>query len=1065
MPEIHVTLLGRFAVTVGGVPVAEAGWKRRHAAAVVKVLALAPGRRLHREQVIDLVWPGDTIAEAVPKLHKAAHFARRAIGVPDSVVLRGDQVVLYPGGSVTVDAVQFEDLARRALAAGDAAAAREALALYGGELLPADRYEEWAETRREQLSQSHLDLLRLDGRWEAVAELDPGDERAHLALMRRHAANGDRHAALRQFDRLDRALRQELGVAPGPEASALRDRLLAAHDVFRHRDSPLIGRDLEISMAERAVLDAAAGVNRTLIISGEAGAGKSSLLAAIADRAAERGFLAGHGTAAPVEGAWPYAPVFEALAGVCRQDPGLLSGLAGPHRDEIDRARNGTPASWAGQSTHQRLFLAAAELVRLAAAGKGLLLTVDDVHDADDGSLRLLHYLARSARGQRVCIVLAHRPVPAADALEATRRSLIDRYGTAELRLGPLADRDAAALVRRYVTEPPAELVRLVTTLGRGVPFLVTELARRAEPMAGAGPDWAPALQASMFARLRPATREVLQRVAVAGSSFDTDEFVALSGLAETEAFGHLDDALAARIVEPASAGYRFRHCLIRDALTSDVPEHRRRQVHRDTARRLVELGASPVRIGHHFLAAGAGADAVPYLVRAAETESAVGAYRDALALVDKIRPHATGPCRTRALSLRADLLTAIGDPMAGPAYREALGGAGPADTRRLRARLANSAVMAGDLATAAAALDGLGTDGGADDADILLARGKYAFFTADFDAARVAAEQAQRLILAGERNWQVLDLVTLRGLLAHRSDQWFVQMGAELYRTREDPGMAGAIFDGYLCSAEYLLYGSTPYAEVLELARDLRGTAERSGARRAAAFARALSGEAALLSGDLDLATAELAEASAAHRELGSAAGEAHSLQRLAEVRLAQGDDAEARRLLERALPLARSSIVAKHLLHRVFGTMIRAATSRPEAVQVAERAESMLGWDDFCQFCSIMLAVPAAIACARDGDLPGARRHLAVAERSAVVWRDTAWEAALAEAQAAVAEADGDRGTARTRLQWAAGQFQRVGQPLDAARCRWALTGQAGGANSSRAMLSGSRNDRPEP
>ena len=67
----------------------------------MKVLALAPGRRLHREQVIDLVWPGDTIAEAVPKLHKAAHFARRAIGVPDSVVLRGDQVVLYPGGSVS----------------------------------------------------------------------------------------------------------------------------------------------------------------------------------------------------------------------------------------------------------------------------------------------------------------------------------------------------------------------------------------------------------------------------------------------------------------------------------------------------------------------------------------------------------------------------------------------------------------------------------------------------------------------------------------------------------------------------------------------------------------------------------------------------------------------------------------------------------------------------------------------------------------------------------------------------------------------------------------------------
>jgi DNA-binding SARP family transcriptional activator len=124
MPDIHVTLLGRFAVTVGGVPVADASWKRRHAAAVVKVLALAPERRLHREQVIDRVWSEDTMAEAVPKLHKAAHFARRALGVPDAVVLRGDQVVLCPGGSVTLDAVRFEELARRALAAGDAAAGR-----------------------------------------------------------------------------------------------------------------------------------------------------------------------------------------------------------------------------------------------------------------------------------------------------------------------------------------------------------------------------------------------------------------------------------------------------------------------------------------------------------------------------------------------------------------------------------------------------------------------------------------------------------------------------------------------------------------------------------------------------------------------------------------------------------------------------------------------------------------------------------------------------------------------------------------------------------------------------
>jgi len=1051
--QITVTMLGRFAVTVAGVPVPETRWQRRQAAALVKVLALAPGRRLHREQVMDLLWPQDTIAEAAPKLHKAAHYARRALGVPGAVVLRGESILLCPGASVTVDAACFEELARHALGAADAAAAREALARYGGELLPADRYEEWAEAHRDRLRRYQLDLLRLDGRWAAVAELDPGDERAHLALMRQHATRGDRHAALRQFDRLDRAVRQELGVAPGREASALRDRLLGGYDASPRRDDPLIGRDLELSVAEQALLDAAAGRGRTLIVRGEAGSGKSALLAAITARAAGLGLRTGHGTCAAVEGAWPYAPVIEALSDMCRRGQDLAGRLAGPHREAIGQALSGAELSWAGNSTHQPLLLAAAELVRVAATDQGLLLTIDDLHDADDASLRLLHYLVRSVRDQRVCLVLALRPDPVTDTLAQTSQSLTGRYDAAELWLGPLGDRDTAELIRRHVADPPPGLVELVTTLSRGVPFAVTELTRRAS-----GPQWPQALRAglaaSLLAGLRGATRDVLRRVAVAGASFDTDEFAALSGRAEPDAFACLDEALAAGIIEPASAGYRFRHGLIRDALAGDLPAHQARQIHRDTARRLIELGGSPARIGQHLLRAGAGPDAVPYLLRAAQTESAVGAYRDALALADAARPHAAGPELAAALALRADLLTALGDPGAMPAYRDALAAAagpdalaaagpdalaaGPGAARRLRARLAHSAIGSGDLATAAAALDGLD---GAQDADILLAQGKYAYFTADFDAAQAAAAQAERLILAGTCNWQVLDLVTLQGLLAHRTNGWFGQIRTELHRLRDDPAAAGAIFDGYLCSAEYVLYGPVPYPEILELARDLRRTAERSGARRAAAFARALAGEAALLSGDLDLAGAELAEASVLHAGLGAAAGQAHSLQRLAEVRVAQGDAPEARRLLERALPLARGSAVAKHLLHRTFGTMIGAADGPRQARQVVDRAESMLGWDDYCQFCSIMLAVPAAIACARDGDLPGARRHLAVAERCGPAWRGTSWEAGLAEAQAAVALAGGDPGTARARLQWAAGRYQRAGQPLDAGRCRRAL------------------------
>ncbi len=138
--------------------------------------------------------------------------------VPNAVVLRGDTVALGPETEVSVDVVEFEELARRALERGDVTAARAALRLYGGELLPDDRYDDWAEERREQLRLRQLDLLRLDGRWETVVERDPTDETAHLALMRQHAADGDRHTALRQFDRMDRALRRELGVSPGRDA-------------------------------------------------------------------------------------------------------------------------------------------------------------------------------------------------------------------------------------------------------------------------------------------------------------------------------------------------------------------------------------------------------------------------------------------------------------------------------------------------------------------------------------------------------------------------------------------------------------------------------------------------------------------------------------------------------------------------------------------------------------------------------------------------------------------------------------------------------------------------------
>jgi DNA-binding SARP family transcriptional activator len=225
---VHVTLLGGFSVAIDGVPTEARGWAHRSAATLVKILALAPGHRLHRERVMDLLWPDEAPTRSAPRLHKAAHFARRATGHPDAIVLRDDIVSLFPEADVTVDAIRFEQLSGTAVALKDPTVAREALSWYAGELLPSDRYDDWAAERRELLHLRRLDVLRVVGEWRELAELDPTDESAHIELMRRHLDAGDGAAAVSQYEHLARVLDRELGVEPGDAARRARseaDRL------------------------------------------------------------------------------------------------------------------------------------------------------------------------------------------------------------------------------------------------------------------------------------------------------------------------------------------------------------------------------------------------------------------------------------------------------------------------------------------------------------------------------------------------------------------------------------------------------------------------------------------------------------------------------------------------------------------------------------------------------------------------------------------------------------------------------------------------------------------------
>lgn len=227
--DLHVSidLLGRFAVSIDGEPIPATAWRRDRAAALVKLLAISPGHRLHREQLIEAFWPDLDIEAAGANLRKAVHFARKSLGAHELIGIAGDVVALAPGSQLTIDGENFEAAAKAAMKSGDRDAFERAADLYGGALLPDDVYVDWLDTPRSQLQQRYLDLLRAGGLWQRLIALDPTDEQAQRALMQAALDTGNRGEAIRLFTQLRESLHTELGVGPSAATIALYEKALA----------------------------------------------------------------------------------------------------------------------------------------------------------------------------------------------------------------------------------------------------------------------------------------------------------------------------------------------------------------------------------------------------------------------------------------------------------------------------------------------------------------------------------------------------------------------------------------------------------------------------------------------------------------------------------------------------------------------------------------------------------------------------------------------------------------------------------------------------------------------
>jgi DNA-binding SARP family transcriptional activator len=327
--HLRICLLGGFRIERSGVVLEDSVWRRRKAKALMKLLATHPHHALHRDQVLEILWSRVDAMSALNSFGKALHAARRALEpelaprAASSYLLLRDEMVVLGADSVAVDADEFELLARRALDEVTLPAYEQALAAYDGELLPEDRYADWAESRRAALRDLYVRLLlgRADALEEAGEESratdslraalrsDPTREDVHRRLMCLYARLGTPEEALRQFHTCRQVLRRELNAVPGRETETLHRDLLRAltptttalqptleavesHAVRRVPSTvrtSFVGRKRILQLLHDQLTRAERGRGLAILVTGEAGIGKTRLVAQFLEEARHRG--------------------------------------------------------------------------------------------------------------------------------------------------------------------------------------------------------------------------------------------------------------------------------------------------------------------------------------------------------------------------------------------------------------------------------------------------------------------------------------------------------------------------------------------------------------------------------------------------------------------------------------------------------------------------------------------------------------------------------------------------------------------------------------------------------
>jgi DNA-binding SARP family transcriptional activator/tetratricopeptide (TPR) repeat protein len=736
MARLTLTLLGEFRARLGaGTP--PLSLHTRKAQALLAYLAMPAGVAHPRDKLASLLWGSTVETTARMSLRQTLYAIRKSLrgADPEPLQIHASTVGLDPA-AVSVDVGAFV----RGMAEATPSALAESLALYAGDFLEGltvqeAPFEDWLLAQRGRLRELALGGLtrllahqRAAGATAAAVEtaqrllsLDPLQEPVHRMLMQLYVETGQRGAALRQYQRCVANLQRELRAEPETETKTLYQEILrrpgrGLPDAQRQpepavaalgRAQPpapeapgagepsLVGRDQTLARLERALEGALAGRGRLIALIGEAGVGKSRLVAEVMATATRRKGRVLIGRCYETERILPFAPWVDALrTGQVVDEQELIDSLEPGRRAELARllpelSGQGAPPA-VGEPVGQvggdarHLFEATTELLRRLAQRQPVVVALEDLHWADEMSVRLLAFLGRRLSTIPLLTLATIREEELADS-PFLRRALDELDGNGELErvpVAPLSRTDTAALVRLLaspgISEPLLEELAEEAWRGSdGNAFVVVEMMhalREGAPVRGAPGLPLPArvrtLVRRRLDRLSERGRRLVDVAAVIGRRFDFPLVQRTASLTERDAAEGVEELVRFRVLRGSEEGLEFSHDRIREVAIEELPPALRKALHRRVAESLEEvyqgeLARHALALGMHYRHGEVWDKAVAHLHWAGRQAMDRSAHGEAVACFEEglnaIRHlPASRAAQERELDLRIDLVQTL---------------------------------------------------------------------------------------------------------------------------------------------------------------------------------------------------------------------------------------------------------------------------------------------------------------------------------------------------------------------------------------------------------------------